>query len=159
MHRFFFFSYCKFGMFIKFMTWILEMIITWRTNRPPQVIIMGIDSGFRFPNTSRVCPRVIFHQINYPSAFACNKVYNTKSLIIWFEIICLQQSFIILVRLGWHFFLSKVFACNSFFLLLSLLPAIMSWRFLFLLKATTREFLKISLSLGSICKIDLEEFC
>ena len=56
------------------------MLITWRNIHPPDVIIMGIDSGFRFTNTLGVCPKAIFHQINYPSAFACNKVYNIESL-------------------------------------------------------------------------------
>ena len=68
-------------MFIKVMSWILEMLNTWRTIRPQQVISVGTDSYvhtvFRFANISGVCTKAML-QINYPTAFACNKVSNTK---------------------------------------------------------------------------------
>ena len=69
------------------------------------------------------------------------------------EIICLQQRFVVLVKQGWLFHLSKVYACISFLLLWSLLPPIKSRRFFVSFKDNKRGFLKISLTLGSFCKI------
>ena len=59
------------------MFWISEILVTWKTFRPPDVASMGIDSlahtGFRFENILGVCTKATFHQINYAVIFACNK--------------------------------------------------------------------------------------
>ena len=77
-----FFSDCKFDMPIKSMSWIMEMLITWRAINTPHVASMSnnsyVHTAFRLASTSGVCTKVTFHQTNYPAAFACNKMSNIK---------------------------------------------------------------------------------
>ena len=67
-------------------------------------------------------------------------------------LICLQHRSIDLVKHGWHFPLLNFFTFKIFLLSKTLLPPIMSLRFLFLLNAKTGGSAKISFKFGSICK-------
>ena len=66
---------------------------------------------------------------------------------------CLQHRLIDLVKHGWHFPLLNFLTLKFFLLSKSLLPPIMSLRFLFLLNAKIGVSAKISFNFGSICKI------
>ena len=78
----YFFSDCKLDMLIKSMSWILEMLITWRAINTPHAASMSSDyyvhTAFRLASISGVCTKVTFHQTNYPAAFSWNKMSNIK---------------------------------------------------------------------------------
>ena len=66
---------------------------------------------------------------------------------------CLQHRLIDLVKHGWHFPLLNLFTFKFFLLWKTLLPPMMSLRFLFLWNNKIGGSAKISFNLGSICKI------
>ena len=66
---------------------------------------------------------------------------------------CLEHRLTDLVKHGWHFPLLNLFTFKIFLLSKTLLPSIMSPRFLFLLNAKIGGSAKISFNFGSICKI------
>ena len=85
-HFFNLFNEFEFDTLIEFMSWILEMLITWSTILPPHVISMGTDSCVHtciqlwdfVKRKLGVCKKEIFLSRNHPAAFACNKVSNIK---------------------------------------------------------------------------------
>ena len=85
------------------------------------------------------------------------KVFLLKALWKVEEVFsCLQHKLIDLVKHGWHYPLlnfSKFKKFKIFLLSKTLLPPIMSLRFLFLLNAKIGGSAKISFNFGSICKI------
>ena len=66
---------------------------------------------------------------------------------------CLQHKLIDLVKHGWHLPLLNFFTVKMFLLSKTLLPPIMSLRFLFLLNVKIGGSAKTSFNFGSICKI------
>ena len=65
---------------------------------------------------------------------------------------CLQHRLMDLVKYGWYFPLLNFSTYNIFLLSKTLIPPIMSLRFLFLLNAKIGGSAKISFNFGSICK-------
>ena len=66
---------------------------------------------------------------------------------------CLQHRLMDLVKYGWYFPLLNFSTYNIFLLSKTLIPPIMSLRFLFLLNAKIGSSAKIYFNFGSVCKI------
>ena len=82
------------------------------------------------------------------------KVFLLKALWKVEQVLsCLQHRLIDLLKHGWHFPLLNFFTFKFLLLSKTLLPPIMSLRFLFLLNAKIGDSAKNYFKFGSICKI------
>ena len=114
----------KFGIFIKLMSWIFGMLITWQIIHPPPAnwflssyciqIFQYIGSLYKSNLSSNILPSCYLHVTK------CLQSNDFRVIALWkhnVEIICLHQRYIVLVKQGWHFPLLQVLACISFLLL------------------------------------------